>query len=128
MALYLDAQSSAPKKIELTPEQLFHRAKEAATDRARTSFYLEFHRRLSLPAVCIILIFLGPPLSSLSGKSGRLGGLAIGLLVFTLYYMTLIYGENLAMASRIPHYVGAWTATLILGVFAFVMFRAESSR
>jgi lipopolysaccharide export system permease protein len=128
MALYLDAQSSAPKKMEFTPAQLFDGARKADTERAQTSFYLEFHRRLSLPFVCLILVFLAPPLSSMSGKSGRLGGLAIGLLVFTLYYMTLIYGENLATASRIPHYAGAWTATLLLGIFAFFMFRAESSR
>lgn len=128
MALYLDGQSSAPKKMEFTPVQLFEEARKADTERARTSFYLEFHRRLSLPFVCLILVFLAPPLSSMSGKSGRLGGLAMGLLVFTLYYMILIYGENLATASRIPHYVGAWAATLLLGIFAFFMFRAESSR
>ncbi len=128
MALYLDGHSAAPKKIEYTPAQLFDSARKADTERERTSFYLEFHRRLSLPFVCLILVFLAPPLSSMSGKSGRLGGLAIGLLVFTLYYMTLIYGENLATASRISHYVGAWTATLLLGIFAFFMFRAESSR
>ncbi len=128
MALNLDAQSAAPKKIEFTPAQLFDQAKKADTKAARTSFYLEFHRRLSLPFVCLILVFLAPPLSSMSGRSGRLGGLAIGLLVFTLYYMALIYGENLATASRIPHYIGAWTATLLLGGFAFFMFRAESSR
>lgn len=128
MALYLDAQSSAPKKMEFTPSQLLLEAKNADKDRARTSFYLELHRRLSLPLVCLILVFLGPPLSSMSGKAGKMGGLAIGLLVFTLYYMALIYGENLANASRIPHYVGAWAATFVLGVFAFFMFRAESSR
>jgi lipopolysaccharide export system permease protein len=128
MALYLDAQSVAPKKIELTPAQLFRMANEAGDDKARTSFYLEFQRRLSLPVVCLILVFVAPPLSSMSGKSGKLGGLAIGLLVFTLYYMLLIYGENLATASRIPHYIGSWAATFTLGVFAFVMFRIEKSR
>ncbi len=128
MALYLDAQSSAPKKIELTPMQLFQGAKNADVEKTRTTFYLEFHRRLSLPFICLILVFLAPPLSSMSGKSGRLGGLAIGLFVFALYYMMLIYGENLAIASHIPHYVGAWTATLVLGIFALVMFKSESSR
>ncbi len=128
MALSLDTQSSAPKKIEFTPSQLLRAARNSDTERQRTSFYLEFYRRLSLPLVCLILVFLGPPLSSMSGKSGRLGGLAIGLLVFTLYYMILIYGENLATASRIPDYVGAWAATLMLGSFAFFMFRMESSR
>lgn len=128
MALSLDAQSSAPKKVEFTPSQLLREARHSDTERTRTSFYLEFHRRLSLPLVCLVLVFLGPPLSSMSGKSGRLGGLAIGLLVFTLYYVILIYGENLARASRIPHYAGAWAATLVLGIFAFIMFRTESTR
>jgi len=127
MALYLDAQSVAPKKIELTPAQLFRRANEPGNTK-RTSFYLEFHRRLSLPVVCLILVFVAPPLSSMAGKSGKLGGLAIGLLVFTLYYMMLIYGENLASASHIPHYAGAWAATFTLGVFAFVMSRIEYSQ
>jgi len=128
MDLYLDVQSSAPKKVELTPAQLIGKAAKAATEKERASYYLEFHRRLSLPAVCLLLVLLGPPLSSLSGKSGRLGGLATGLLVFSLYYMTLIYGENLVMASRVPHYAGAWAATLILGTFALLIFRNENSK
>jgi lipopolysaccharide export system permease protein len=128
MALSLDTRSSTPKKMEFTPWQLLKNARNAGTDKDRTSFYLEFDRRLSLPAVCLILVFLGPPLASLSGKSGRLGGLAIGLLVFSLYYVLLIYGENLVRASRIPHYVGAWAATFVLGITAFLAFRKESSR
>jgi lipopolysaccharide export system permease protein len=128
MSLSLDAHSSAPKKMELTPGELLQGAREAETHKARASFYLEFDRRLSLPAVCLILVFLGPPLSSISGKSGRLGGLAIGLLVFALYYVVLIYGENLVMADRIPHYVGAWAASVILGIVAFAAFRRENAR
>jgi lipopolysaccharide export system permease protein len=128
MALSLGARSSAPKKIEFTPGQLLESARKAGTEKDRASSYLEFDRRLSLPAICLILVFLGPPLSSLAGKSGRLGGLAIGLLVFTLYYVLLIYGENLVMASRIPHYIGAWAASLVLGIVAITAFRKEASR
>jgi lipopolysaccharide export system permease protein len=128
MALSLDTGSSAPKKIEFTPGELLRYARQAATYRERASYYLELDRRMSLPAVCLILVFLGPPLASMSGKSGRLGGLAIGLLVFALYYAVLIYGENLAMAGRIPHYVGAWAASVILGIVAFAAFRRESAK
>jgi lipopolysaccharide export system permease protein len=63
-----------------------------------------------------------------SGKSGRLGGLAIGMLVFTVYYLLLIYGENLVAAGEMPHYLGAWLATFLLGIFSFLAFRRESSR
>jgi lipopolysaccharide export system permease protein len=64
----------------------------------------------------------------MTGKSGRLGGLALGLGVFSSYYMLLIYGENLVRAGKIPHYIGAWTPALILGIFALWFYRKESNR
>jgi lipopolysaccharide export system permease protein len=128
MLLSLDAESPAPNKIELTPFQILGKARVAGTKRERTALLLEFQRRLSLPAVCLILIFLGPSLSVLSGKSGKLGGLAIGLMVFAAYYMLLLYGESLAMVGRVPYYVGAWAPAFILGVFASFLFAKENAR
>lgn len=127
MSLTLEAESPAPKKMEYNPLQLLRDAKKAETYRRGASLYLEFHRRLSLPAVCLIIIFLGTPLSLIAGKSGRLGGLAIGLLVFTLYYMLLIYGENLVMAQKLPHLIGAWAPCVLLGIIAFVLFKREGA-
>lgn len=128
MTLTLGIDSQAPKKAELMPFELIRKASGSSIIKEKIPLLLEFHRRLSLPAVCLLLVFLGPPLSLMSGKSGRLGGLAIGLLVFTLYYVILIYGENLALAAKIPHYIGAWSATVILGVFALFMFFREDAR
>jgi hypothetical protein len=39
----------------------------------------------------------------MAGKSGKLGGLALGLAVVTVYYVILIYGENLVRAGKIAH-------------------------
>jgi len=128
MALSLDAESRAPKKMEFTPSQLLDQSRNVDSYKKKVTFYLELHRRLSLPAVCLVLAFLGPPLALASGKSGKLGGLALGLLVFTLYYMILIYGENLVNAGKMPHYLGAWLATILMGIFSSVMFRKESLR
>ncbi|MBI5848711.1 MAG: LptF/LptG family permease [Nitrospirae bacterium] len=128
MVLSLEGESPAPKKMEFTPAQLLAQSKIADTDKKRLAFYLELHRRFSLPAVCLVLAFLGPPLALASGRSGKLGGLALGLFVFTLYYTLLIYGENLVNAGKMPHYAGAWLATILMGVFSAVMFRKESLR
>jgi len=125
MTLTLEAESPSPKKMEFTPLQLLRDAKKADTHKKGASFYLEFHRRLSLPAVCLILIFMGTPLALVAGKSGRLGGLAIGLLVFTVYYMLLIYGENLVIAGKVSHLIGAWAPCVLLGIVAFILFRKE---
>ena len=126
--LTLDYDPSSPRKKELTPLELLQKIRTTGKGREKESLYLEFNRRLSLPVVCLLLILLGPPLSLLSGKSGRLGGLAIGLLVFTIYYVLLAYCENLVLGESIPYYVGAWVPTLLLGIFAFIMFRRENLR
>ncbi|MEC4676188.1 MAG: LptF/LptG family permease [Nitrospirota bacterium] len=128
MTLNLDSDSPAAKKIEFTPIELLRKAAEAGNHKKKTALYLEFHRRLSLPTVCLMLVLLGPPLALMAGRAGRLGGLALGLAVFTTYYMLLIYGENLALAGEIPHYVGAWMPLVILGTFSAFMFKRVSSR
>jgi len=127
MTMAIEAESPSPRKSESTPMQLLRNAKQPDPHKKKASLYLEFHRRLSLPAVCLILIFMGTPLALIAGKSGRLGGLAIGLLVFTAYYMLLIYGENLVVAGKIPHYVGAWSPCVLLGIASFVLFKRAGS-
>ncbi|MFH0932844.1 MAG: LptF/LptG family permease [Nitrospirota bacterium] len=126
LILTLESNLPSRKNAEFTPSELLERIQEKVPD--ALLLQLEFDRRLSLPFLCIVLFFLGPPLSLIAGKSGRLGGLALGLGVFTVYYMLLIYGENLARAGKIPHYIGAWTPVLILGIFALLIFKKESNK
>jgi len=127
MVLSLDtSETSTPRKMEYTPSELLQKAKNTEAYKVRAGLYLELYRRFSLPAVCIFLIFLGPPLSLIAGKSGKLGGLALGLFVFTAYYVLLMYGENLVIAGKLPHYLGAWLATVLLGIFSLAMFRRAS--
>ncbi len=122
MTLSLEAGSPTPKKSELSPPELLEKAKEAETQKKKTVYYLEFFRRLSLPLVCLILALLGPPLAMIAGKAGGVGGLALGLLTFTLYYVILIYGENLVLADRLHLVPGALAASGILSVAAGIMF------
>lgn len=127
MVLKLELDSPTRKNADLTPFELLEKIKKAGGPHP-PSLYLELNRRFSLPLLCIILIFFGPPLSMMAGRTGKLGGLTIGLSVFTVYYMLLIYGENLVRANQIPYYIGAWSPTLILGVVAFLLFSRECCR
>lgn len=127
MILRLESDSPSRKNSELTPYELMQKIN--SLDKRRAAFlYLELHRRFSLPLLCIILVLFGPPLAMMAGKSGKLGGLTLGLAVFTIYYMLLVYGENLVRAEKIPHYIGAWGSTVILGVVALLIFRRASLR
>jgi lipopolysaccharide export system permease protein len=127
MVLKLEPDTPSRKNADLTPFELIEKLKTTEM-RSVKPIYLEIHRRFSLPLLCLVLIFFGPSLSMMAGKTGKLGGLTIGLSVFTAYYMLLIYGENLARAGKISHYVGAWSPTVLLGIFALWVFRRECCR
>lgn len=126
MALY--SNLPALNKFELTPLELFDKIKQTDSKKERISIYLEFHRRFSLPVVCLVIALLAPPLALMSGKSGKLLGLTTGLLVFTAYYVFQIYSENLAMSSQISHYAGGWLTTFLFSLLGFAMYLRESAR
>ncbi len=127
LSLNLSVEGPTRKNSEMTPSELLKEA-EGKEPKEKIPFLLELHRRLSLPSLCLLLMFLGPPLSLLSGKSGRLGGLTIGIGVFTVFYIMLVYGENMARTGRIPHYIGAWLPTVIIGISSLLAFRKAGTR
>lgn len=111
----------AKKLSELSILELFYKFQ---TDTARKIDYkIELYKRISLPVLCIISVFLTPSLCLLIGKSGRLGGITIGLGVFTLYYIFMIYGANLAKAGKISPELGAFSPMFLFGLTAFVFYK-----
>jgi lipopolysaccharide export system permease protein len=112
---------------ELGPSELLAEAGKLKGEK-RARMLLEFHRRLSLPAVCLLLMLLGPPLALKAGKTGKFGGLTLGLTVFAVYYASLMYTENMARAGAIPTYAGAWLPALLLAAFSYEMFRRADLR
>lgn len=92
-----------------------HKTKELAP-------VMETHKRFSLPLLCLIIMLLGPPLFPIAGRTGRLGGLSMGLFICTLYYLATIYLNNLAGAGKIHHFIGGWGATVSLAVCAIIAF------
>ena len=127
ISLNLSTEGPLRKNSEMTPFELLREAR-GKDGRDRISLLLEFHRRLSLPFLCLLLIFLGPPLALIAGKSGRLGGLTIGLAVFTVFYVILVYGENLVRSGTVPHYTGAWMPVVLLAIASVWSFGRAASR
>ncbi|HXX53954.1 MAG TPA: LptF/LptG family permease [Thermodesulfovibrionales bacterium] len=127
LSLNLATESSKRKSSEMTPLELLTAARKNEPKEG-IPFFLEFHRRLSLPSLCLLLMFLGPPLSLLSGKSGKLGGLTLGIGVFTLFYIMLVYGENMARTGAVSHVIGAWTPVLVIAASSLFAFLKVQSR
>ncbi|MBF0459610.1 MAG: LptF/LptG family permease [Nitrospirae bacterium] len=112
---------------ELTPLEVLRRTKET-TGEERIAVFLEFHRRLALPLLVLIISFFSPAFAMISVKTGKLGGLSLAMLVFLAYYSMLIYFEKLARTGSIPHVVAGWTPFLIMLICSVYFFREENSR
>lgn len=125
-SILLPIRESSRKRAEFTPVGLLRQARKSPKE--ADSMILEFYRRLSFPLMCLMLSFLGPPLSLISGRTGRLGGLTIGFSVFAGYYSMLIYAERLSIAGNIPPYLGAWSPMVLLGILTILMWRRPDSK
>jgi lipopolysaccharide export system permease protein len=111
----------------MTPFELLNEAR-AMDGKRRLDYLIEFHRRLTFPFLCIVLMALAPPLSLRAGKTGKLSGLAMGFFVIAAYYGILVFLEGEIRMGRLPHYLGAWLPFAIFMSLALFLFRQEGAR
>jgi lipopolysaccharide export system permease protein len=75
---------------------------------------VEIHKKISIPAACIVFVFVGAPL----GIKARRGGAAAGFIsvgFFLLYYLFLVGGEELADRRFISPWLSMWLPNIVLG-------------
>ncbi len=90
---------------------------------------IEFHRRLALPAACLILALVAIPLGVSSRKGGKSMGVLLTLLLVFAYYLLLIAGVSLARQGRWSPGPGVWLPDaffLVVGVA--MLLGADSAR
>lgn len=69
---------------------------------------VEYYKKFSLPAACLIIGFVGAPLGIRNRRSGKSGGLALSLAIIVFYYVLLSMGEGLGDSGYIPPVVAMW--------------------
>ncbi|MFO7845521.1 MAG: LptF/LptG family permease [Balneolaceae bacterium] len=83
-------------------------------------FWVEIHKKISIPFACIIFVLIGAPIGMLT-KNGNLGVAAlISAVILTLYFMAIIQGEKLADRELISPFLGMWAINilyLVIGIF-----------
>ena len=68
----------------------------------------ELHWRIGVPMATLILALIAVPLSRSQPRQGRYGRLAIGLLVFIIYFNLLSAGKAWLEQDTVPAEVGLW--------------------
>jgi LPS export ABC transporter permease LptF/LPS export ABC transporter permease LptG len=77
---------------------------------------IEIHKKLALPAACLVFALLGLPLGLMAGRAGRTGGFSLGLVIILLYYALLTAGEKAAMDGRLSAFLAMWGADIVLAI------------
>jgi lipopolysaccharide export system permease protein len=95
--LHLPNRVRAKERNILNMEELLKTSRKYGRDTERGRILLvEFHKRLVLPAGCLILSILALPLGLLAGPGKKTVGVPIGLGVFVIYYVLYATAKSLS--------------------------------
>jgi lipopolysaccharide export system permease protein len=84
------------------------------------SILVEWHRKFSLSAACLVLLFIGAPLGSIIRKGGLGMPILVALLFFTIFHLLSTFGEKLVRQQTLTPMTGMWLPVIVLlpvGIF-----------
>jgi lipopolysaccharide export system permease protein len=86
----------------------------------------ELHWRLGVPLATLILALIAVPLSRSQPRQGRYGRLALGGLVFIIYFNLLSAGKAWIEQRTVSEAIGLWWVHALMLAFALVMLGAQN--
>jgi len=90
-------------------------------NRRINEYLVEIHKKYSIPAACIVFIFIGAPLGIIA-RRGTFGVAAtVSLGFFVLYWAALIAGEKFADRGLLSPWLGMWMANIVLFVLGIYL-------
>jgi lipopolysaccharide export system permease protein len=84
--------------------------------RQRASRYqVEIQKKFAIPAACLVFVLIGGPIAVRYKEGGVAMVVAVSLVVFCAYYVSLVAGEGLADRLIISPYVAMWSPDVLFG-------------
>ncbi len=84
-------------------------------------YWVEIHKKYSLPFACLIFVLIGAPLGTMTRKGGFGMAAGISLIFFLIYWAFLIGGEKLADRGLLSPFWGMWSANILLGILGIIL-------
>lgn len=91
------------------------------------SYWVEIHKKYSIPVACIIFILIGAPLGTMTRRGGFGVAAGVSLLFFLIYWAFLIAGEKFADRGLLSPFWGMWSANIFLGILG-IYFLIKSAK
>ncbi len=91
------------------------------------SLLMEVHRRLAIPAGCLIFGVLALPLSMQSTPRGRSHGFLLGMGAILAYYLMFSAGRTMAETGSVPPWLGLWAPNLVFCAATLVLIQRTAN-
>ncbi|MDP1810179.1 MAG: LptF/LptG family permease [Sediminibacterium sp.] len=86
---------------------------------------IEWHRKFTLSAACLVLFLIGAPLGSIIRKGGLGAPLVFAIIFFVVFHLFNTFGEKFVKSDSTSPLLGMWLSTLILiPIGAFLTYKA----
>ncbi|MCX6171068.1 MAG: LptF/LptG family permease [Ignavibacteriales bacterium] len=92
-----------------------------SNDKEYDRYWVEIHKKYSLPFACIIFVLIGAPLGTMMRKGGFGMAAGMSLIFFLVYWAFLIGGEKLADRGLLSPLMGIWSANIFLGILGILL-------
>ncbi len=83
-------------------------------DRVLRRYLVEYQKKFTLSAACLVLFLIGAPLGAIIRKGGLGLPVVISVVFFLIYYVISTIGEKSAKDGSVSPVIGTWIAIFIL--------------
>ena len=90
-------------------------------EKNNNKFLVEIHKKFTLPVACILFTLVGAPLGILVRKGGITIASGLSIAFFLVYYILLIWGEQLADRALLNPAIGSWMPNIILFILGLII-------
>jgi len=86
---------------------------------------IEWHRKFTLSAACLVLFLIGAPLGSIIRRGGLGTPLVFAIIFFVIFHLFNTFGEKFVKSDQASPLTGMWLSTFVLiPIGAFLIYKA----
>ena len=97
-------------------------------EKANNKFKVEIHKKFTLAIACILFTLVGAPLGILVRNGGMTIASGLSIAFFLIYYILLIWGEQLADRNLLNPGLGSWLPNIILFVSGMIILKLSNKK
>ncbi|NBV72802.1 YjgP/YjgQ family permease [bacterium] len=97
-------------------------------EKANNKFKVEIHKKFTLALACVLFTMVGAPLGILVRNGGMTIASGLSIAFFLVYYIMLIWGEQLADRNLLNPGLGSWLPNIILFISGMVILKLSNKK